>query len=85
MQELVAAVDFPLAKHFERFAIEHENAAGPLAFRISERANVNGFRSAMNRMRTRIIRARKDFLRLDNFDNLWLPRVGLRIHDVNTR
>ena len=39
----------------------------------------------MNRVRARIIGARKNFLRLDDFDDLWFPRVGLRIDDVNPR
>src|SRR4029078_480706 len=83
MQKLIAAVDFPLTEDFERLAIEHENAAGALAIRISERANVNRFRSTVNRVWTRIIRARENFLRLDDFDDLWFSRVGLRIDDVN--
>src|SRR6266403_4706908 len=83
MQKLTATVDFPLTEDFERLTIEHENAAGALAVGISERANVNGFRPAVNRVRTRIIRARENFLRLDHFDDLWFSRVGLRIDDVN--
>ena len=58
---------------------------GPVAVGISERANVNGLRTAVNRMRTRIIGARKNFLRLDDFDDLWFPRIGFCIDDVNTR
>src|SRR5258708_932000 len=85
MQKLTAAVDFPLTEDFERLAIKHENAARALAFGISERANVNGFRPAVNRVRARIIRARKNFLRLYHFDDLRISRVGLRIDDVNTR
>ena len=34
-------------------------------------------------MRTRIIRARENFLRFDDFNDLRFPRVGLRIDDVN--
>src|SRR5437667_8923532 len=83
MQKLTAAVDFPLTEDFERLAIEHENAAGPLAVGISERANVNGFRPTVNRVRARIIRARENFLWLDHFYDLWFSRVGLRIDDVN--
>src|SRR5439155_2055124 len=83
MQKLTAAVDFPLTEDFERLAIEHENAAGTLAVGISERANVNGFRPTVNRVRARIIRARENFLWLDHFDDLWFSRVGLRIDDVN--
>src|SRR5215510_8721337 len=85
MQKLLAAVDFPLTEHFKRLAIEHEDAARAVAVGISERANVNRFRTAVNRVWARIIRARENFLRLDDFDDLWFPRVGLRIDDVNPR
>src|SRR6478752_9911436 len=85
MQKLVAAVDFPLTEDFERLAIEHENAAGALAVGISERANVNGFRPAVNGVRTRIIRACKNLLRFDYFDDLRFSWIGLRIDDVNPR
>src|ERR1044071_1272995 len=85
MQKLRAAVDFPLAEDIKRFAIEHENAARAVAARISERAHVNGFRPTVNRVRTRIVSACKNFLRFDHFDDLWFSRVGLRIHDVNPR
>src|SRR5262245_51672738 len=85
MQELRAAVDFPLTENFKRLAIEHEDPTGALAVGISERANVNGFRPAVNCMRARIIRARENFLRLDDFHDLRFPRIGLRIDDVNPR
>src|SRR5262245_48544462 len=85
MQKLVAAVDFPLTEHIERLAIEHENAAWPVAAGISERANVNRFRTAMNRVRARVIGTRENFLRLDDFDDLWFPWIGLRVDDVNPR
>src|SRR5438034_6535338 len=85
MQKLTAAVDFPLTEDFEGLAIEHENPAWPFALGISKRANVNSFRSAVNRVRTRIIRARENFLRLDDFDDLWFSRVGLRVDNVNPR
>jgi len=85
MQKLRAAVHFPLTKHFKGFAIEHEDAAWAVAVGISEGANVNGFRSAVNGMRTRIVGARENFLRLDHFDDLWLPRIGLRVDDMNSR
>jgi hypothetical protein len=35
VQKLIAAVDFPLAEDIERLAIEHENAAWPVAVGIS--------------------------------------------------
>src|SRR6185369_13105374 len=76
---------FPLTEDIERLAIEHKNAAWPVAAGISEGANVNRFRTAVNCVRARVISARENFLRLDDFDDLWLPWVGLRIDDVNPR
>src|SRR4029077_3614198 len=73
VQKLVAAVDFPLTEDIERLAIEHKNAAWPVAAGISERANVNCFRTAVNCVRARVISARENFLRLDDFNDLWLP------------
>src|SRR5262249_3481763 len=83
MQKLRATVDFPLTEHFERLAIEHEDAARAVAVRIPERANVNRFRTAVDGMRTGIIGARKNFFRLNHFDDLRFPRVWLCINDVN--
>src|SRR5262249_24632389 len=85
MQKLRAAVDFPLTENLERLAIKHEDAAGALAVGISERTDVNRFRPTVNGMRTRIVGARENFLWLDDFDDLWFPRVGLRIDDMNPR
>src|ERR1044071_5156253 len=85
MEKLLAAVHFPLPEDFKRFAIEHENTAGTIAVGISKRANVNGFRTAMNWVRARIIGARENFFRLDDFYYLWFSRVRLRIDDVNPR
>ena len=58
---------------------------GPSPLGSPECAHVNRFRPAVNRVRTRIIRARENFLRLDDFDDLRFSWVGLRIDDVNTR
>src|SRR4030095_12321670 len=85
MQKLIAAVDFPLTEDFECFAIEHENAARAIAIRISKRAYVNGFGTAVNGMRARIIRARENFFRLDDFNDFRFSRVGLRVDYMNPR
>src|SRR5512143_2833778 len=85
MQKLRVTVDFPLPEHFKRFAVEHENPARTVAVGIPECANVNSFRTTVNGMRTRIIRAGENYLRLDHFDDLWFPRIWLGIDDVNPR
>src|SRR5713101_5412500 len=70
MKKLRSTVHFPLAQNVERFAIEHENAARAVAIGRSECANINAFRATVNRVRTRIISARKNLFRFDHFDYL---------------
>src|SRR5277367_5982959 len=41
-KELGAAIDLPAAEHVEAFVIEQEDAAGSVALRIAERADVDG-------------------------------------------
>src|SRR6266516_2352235 len=52
MQKLRTAVHFPLPENFERFAVEHENAARAVAIRCSKRADVNALGPTVNRVRT---------------------------------
>src|SRR5438034_273516 len=85
MQKLWASIHLPLTQDFERLTIEHENTAGTVAIGGSEGANVNAFRSAVNRMRTRIVSVSKNFFRLDHLDDLWFSRIGLDVDDVNAR
>src|ERR1700704_1589213 len=85
MQKLRAAVHLPLTENLECFAIEHKNAARAVTIRCSKRTHVNAFRPAMNRVRPRIISARKNFFRFDYFHDLRLSRIWLRVDDVNTR
>src|SRR5436853_7282723 len=54
MKKLRTAVHFPLAQNLERFAIEHEDAARTVTIGRPKRADVNAFRPAVNRVRTRI-------------------------------
>ena len=85
MQKLWATVHLPLAQNLERLTVEHENAAWPIAIRRTQRANINPFRSTVDRVKTGIISTRKNFLRLDHFDDLGFSRLGLYVDDVNTR
>src|SRR5438552_17308235 len=57
MKKLWSTVHFPLAQNVECFAIEHENAARAVAIGRPERTHVNAFRSAVNRVRARLISA----------------------------
>ena len=85
LEKLWTPVHLPLTQNVERFAIEHENAARAVAIGRSERANVNAFRSTVNRVWTRIIRARKNFFWLDHFGDLRFSRVGLSVDNMNAR
>src|ERR1044071_765650 len=85
MQELRAAVHLPLAQDLERLAIEHEDATRAVAIGCAERADVDPLRPTMNRVWTRIICTRKNFFRLEHFDDLRFPRIRLCVDDVNTR
>src|SRR5438552_5218196 len=75
MQKLWAPTHLPLTKDFERLTIEHENTPRAFAIGCSKRANVNAFRPAMNRVRTRIVSARKNLLRFDHLNDLRFSRV----------
>src|SRR5947207_209504 len=85
MQKLWAPIHLPLTQDFERLTIEHENTARTVAIGGSESANVNAFRPAVNRMRTRIVSASKNFFRLDHFHDLRFSRIGLDVDNVNAR
>src|SRR5438034_3671546 len=85
LQKLRAAVHLPLAQDLERLAIEHENTSRPVAIGSSKRADINTFRSTVNRVRTRIISTCKNFFRFDYFDDLRFSRIGLRVDNVNAR
>src|SRR5213596_4220088 len=85
MQKLWAPTHLPLTKDFERFTIEHENASRAVAIWCPKRANVNAFRAAMNRVRTRIVSARKNLLRFDYLNAFWFSRIRLDVDDMNTR
>src|ERR1043166_3861722 len=85
VEKLRAAVHFPLAEHLKGFAIQHEDAPRSFAIRSAQRAHVYAFRSAMNRVRPRIARAAKYFLRLNDFHNRWFPRIWFCVHHVNPR
>src|SRR5436190_13954434 len=85
MQKLWAPIHLPLTQDFERLTIEHENSARPVAIGGSKGTHVNPFRSTVNRMRTRIVSAGKNFFRLDHFHDLRCSRIGLDVDDVNAR
>src|SRR5437899_10592453 len=82
MQKLWAPTHLPLTKDFERLTIEHENTPTAFAIGCSKRANVNAFRPALNRVRTPIVSARRDLLRVDHLNDLRLSRARLELEEL---
>src|SRR5438132_5622618 len=79
------SVHLPLAEHVEGVVVEEEDPSWPLAVGRTERADVDSFWAAMDRMESRVAGAGEDLLRLDDPDQLWLSGIGLRIENVDTR
>ena len=67
---LRAAVDLPAAEHIEALVVEHEDAAGSVAVRRAERADIDAVRAAMHRVRTRVAGCARELVGLDHLDDL---------------
>ncbi len=82
---LRAAVDFPAAENVERIVVEDENAARAVAGNGADGVDINAVGAAVDGVNAGITRARSDFFRLNDFDDLRLARIGLDVEDVDTR
>jgi hypothetical protein len=69
----------------ECFWIEEECASRSVAVRRAQRGHENSIGPAMHSVRRCISRALKERLRLDDFHDLRLSRIGLRIENVDPR
>src|SRR5947209_16340187 len=88
MQVLRTAINFPAPKNLERLAIHDEDAwraGGAVLAAAAERADIDAFRSAMNRVRPRIAGLLEHLLGLDDLVDLGLRRIGLGVDDINAR
>ena len=85
VKKLRSTLHFPLAEHIKRLAIEHENTARPFSVGRSQRADIDAFGSAMDRVRARVVRPAVQFLRFNDFDDIRLSRVWFGIDDVQPR
>src|SRR5262245_37654983 len=82
---LWAAVYFPTSKHVERIVVQQEDAARSVSFGRAQSADVYPFRTAMNRVQPRVAGPGEDFFWLNRPHDLWLPRVGLGVDDMDSR
>src|SRR5271165_4475783 len=84
-QILRAALDLPLAQTFKTFRIHHEDAAGPVSRGGTQRAAENSLGTAVDSVRPAVSSSFGEHVRLNHLDDLRLPRIGFRIHDMNPR
>ena len=82
---LRAAIQLPLPEDIEALVIHHENSAGTVAVRSSQRAHQDSVGTAMNRVRGCVSRARGQRLRLNHLHDLRVARIGLGIDDMDAR
>src|ERR1700678_4075417 len=78
-------IHLPTAQHVEALMVEQKYAARAIAARCAQRAHIDRVRTAMDRMWPAVIRARRELLRLDNLDQFRVPRICLRVENVNPR
>src|SRR6516165_8058794 len=82
---LWSAINLPSTEQIKSLMIHQQDAAGGLSFGVTERADIDPVRSAMDSVRTGVPRAIGDLGRLDELDDFWVLGVGLRIEDINAR
>ena len=82
---LRSAIEFPSAANVEGLRIEDERATGAVAVGRAERAQEDAVRSAVHGVRRGIAGPLRKRFRLDHLHDLWRPRIGLRVENVNAR
>src|SRR5262249_46221281 len=80
---LRAALDLPSAERLEGFVVHQEDSARRLAFRISQRRDIDAAGAAMGRVRTRVAGLFCDLLGLDHLDYLRSARFGFGVDDID--
>ena len=88
VQFLRTAIDLPPSEDLEGLAVHDEDAGrsiGTILATAAERADVDAFRPAVNRVRPRVAGLLEDLLGLDDLVNLRLRGIRFGIHDVNSR
>src|SRR5947207_2509682 len=82
---LWTSLQLPLPEDIEALVIHHENAAGTVAVRSSQRAHQDSVGTAMSRMRGCVSSARGQSLRLNHLHDLRIARIRLGIDDMDAR
>src|SRR5262249_61719180 len=88
MQVLGSATDLPAAEDVKGLTVHDEHARwaiGAILTAAAERADVDAFRTAMDRVGPRVTSLLEHLLRLDDLVDFCLGGIGFRIHDINTR
>src|ERR1700724_1593322 len=82
-QLLWSAILFPRTFQLKRVRIHQENAARAVSAGGTKSAPINAVGTTMNCMRGSVSGLLDEFFGLDHLHYFWLPRVRLRIQDVN--
>src|SRR5262249_61543058 len=88
LQDLGPAIDPPAAEDVKRLAIHDELARWRIVAVLAapaERADVDAFRTAMDRVGSRVTGLLEHLFGLDDLVDFCLRGIGLRIHDINSR
>jgi len=65
--------------------IHQEDPTGALALTVAQRGDIDAFRSAMHRVRSRVARTLRDLGGLDHLYDLGIPRIGLGVENMDAR
>src|SRR6516164_5190863 len=88
MQVLWSAIDLPAAEDVKCLAVHDEHTRGSIGAifpAAAERADIDAFRAAMNRVWPRVSGLLEHLLGFDDLVNPCFRRIGLCIHDINPR
>src|SRR5690349_24619614 len=84
-QLLRPAILLPCALYRKVVMVEHEHATRSVAVRRANRVDVDAVRSTVDGVRPTVASFTPDFVRVDDFDEFGLSRVGLGVQHVNAR
>ena len=79
------SIHLPSAERIEGFVVHQEDAARCVAFRISQRRDIDAARAAMGRVGARVACLFGDLLGLDHLDDRRTARIGFGVEDVDAR
>ena len=80
-QHLRASVGFPFALHLKGLMVEHEYPARAFAIRSAKGVHIDRIWTAVDGVRAAVPGLLLEILSLDDFCDLWVPRIVLGIND----